>query len=90
MKCLQSNKKHLIENVCVSMDDLHAESRKHHNTGVGRMGVILLGLGRDFPPVFLWDWDGTGFLLLLLLLLFYFPVHNTAQHREDRAYLDNK
>ncbi len=22
------------------------------------MGVILLGVERDFPPVFSWDWDG--------------------------------
>ncbi len=37
------------------IDSYRQKKQKNNNTG---MGVILLGVGRDFPPVFSWDWDG--------------------------------
>ncbi len=36
------------------------QKKKKKNTEVGRNGShsSRSGTGRDFPPVFLWDWDG--------------------------------
>ncbi len=34
------------------------KKQKNNNTGVGGNGSHSSGSGRDFPPVFSWDWDG--------------------------------
>ncbi len=37
---------------------ISAKKKKKHNTGVGGSHSSGSGTGRDFPPVFSWDWDG--------------------------------
>ncbi len=48
----------MICTIFFTVIDSYPQKKKNNNTGVGGNGSHSSGSGRDFPPVFSWDWDG--------------------------------